>query len=136
MPKNENLSRTFATFRLIGKDLDPDAVTSLLGLEPTRMFRKGDRRGETKVWPHGYWGITSQGTVETTDLAVHIEWLLAQLEPVREQLTSVVRGDVKADVNCFIESGTGHGGPTFSPQLLARIAALNLELGLDIYFAT
>jgi len=136
VPENENVSRTFATFRLIGKDLDPDTATSLLGLNPTRMFRRGDKRGESKVWLHGYWEICSQDVVKTTDLAVHIEWLLEKLEPVREQLGSLIKGEVKADIDCFFESLTGHGGPTFSPRLLARIASLNLELGLDIYFAS
>ncbi|MCC6192133.1 MAG: DUF4279 domain-containing protein [Anaerolineales bacterium] len=136
MAVNQNVSRTFATFRLIGKDVDPDAASNMLGLTPSRAFRKGDPRGESKTWPHGLWTITSQHAVDSTDLARHIEWLLDQLEPVRDQLESLRDGDVKADIDCFFESLTGHGGPTFGPQLLARIASLDLELGLDIYFAT
>src|SRR5437867_8358111 len=100
------------------------------------MFRKGDRRGESKVWPHGYWELSSQDIVKTTDLAVHIEWLLDILETARAPLAALTKGDVKASISCFIESLSGHGGPAFSPMLLGRIASFELELILDIYFAS
>ena len=136
MPENANASRTFATFQLWGKELEPDKVTKALGLTPFKSFKRGDQRTETKKWPHGYWGITSENEVSSTDLALHIEWLLDRLEPAGSQLKMIMaEPSVKSDISCFWESRTGHGGPSFGPKLLGRIAALNLELGLDIYFA-
>ena len=135
MSENANANRTFATFRLWGKELEPGQVTEMLSLTPSKAFKRGDQRTETKRWPHGYWGITSENQVLSTDLALHIEWLIDRLEPVQSQLGRIMAEEgVKADIFCFWESRTGHGGPSFGPKLLKRIAALNLELGLDIYF--
>jgi hypothetical protein len=137
MPENTNANRTFATLRIWSKKLEPDKVTQALHLTPSKAFKRGDRRTEAKEWPHGYWEITSENQIISTDLALHIEWLLDQLEPVRPQLAAIMAEEsVKADIFCFWESRTGHGGPSFSPQLLGRIAALGLELGIDIYFAS
>lgn len=135
MSENANASRTFATFRLWGKDLEPSRVTEMLNLAPSKAFKRGDRRTETNEWPHGYWGITSENQVLSTDLALHIEWLIDRLEPVQSQLAQIMAAEgVQADIFCFWESRTGHGGLIFGPKLLAGMAALNLQLGLDIYF--
>lgn len=136
MRENENVSRTFATFRLWARDLNPDDITQRFRLSPTWAFRRGDKRGQADLWPHGYWEISSQGEVNSTNVALHIEWLLERIEPVREALESMRAEGVQANIVCFWESLTGHGGPIFSPHLMARLAALNLELALDIYFAS
>jgi hypothetical protein len=39
-----------------------------------------------------------------------------------------------ADILCYWVSATGNGGPEFSPEVLARLARLQLRLGFDIYF--
>lgn len=135
MIDNPNASRAFATLRMIGKDLDPDEVTERLGLNPTNSHKQGDVRGHG-TWPQGYWEITSQARVVSTDLALHIEWLLDQIEPVREEFISLISSGIRADMFCFWESQTGNGGPSFKPKLMARLANLDLELGLDIYFAS
>ncbi len=136
MPDNPNASRTWATLRIWGRDLDPDSVTALLGVVPSKSFRRGDQRNPRSVWPHGRWSLTSEGQMTSTDLEAHIQWLLDRIEP-RGAGLAALREDasVKADVFCFWESATGHGGPEFSPALLSRLGALALPLGIDIYFA-
>lgn len=134
MPENENASRAWASFILIGKGLNSNEVTSLFGINPDRAFNQGDPRGADKVWPHGFWELSSQGLVASTDLERHIVWLLDHIEPLQSQLQSVRTNRIRAEISCFWESRTGHGGPSFSPGLLRRIAGLDLELGLDIYF--
>ena len=77
--------------------------------------------------------------IASTDLALHIEWLLDQVEPAKSQLMRLMDEDVQADIFCFWESRADSngiaGGMIFSPTLLGRLAALKLQLGLDIYFA-
>lgn len=136
MSDNPNANRVYATLRLWGKALDPDRVTRLLHLTPSAYHRLGTPRGKKGIWPHAYWEIDSENQVVSTDLALHIEWLLNQIEPVQADFMALRATEIHADIFCFWESLTGHGGPVFSPLLLRRIAALNLTLGLDIYFAS
>lgn len=134
MPKNENTPRIYATFILRGKELDPQVVTEQLGIIPSRSFKRGDKRTEQKRWPHGFWGLTSDERIHSTDLASHIEWVTNQLEPVRQRLLELM--DVKnidAEISCFWILPTSHDGLSLSSELLERIASLGLKLNLDIY---
>jgi len=131
-------SRTGATFRVWGKDLDPDEVTAQLGITPSETFKAGDQRGKSKgaIWKEGHWEISSEDHVSSKVLETHIEWLLDQLEPVHVQFTNLLStGGVSADIFCFWEFSTHNAGIILSPSLIRRLAKLNLELDLDIYFA-
>jgi hypothetical protein len=133
-----NCAETFAALRLYGDDLDPQLVTQALGLSPSESAVKGleivSSSGKKRVAPTGRWILESEGQVESTILEQHIEWLLLQLE-ITKIIPTDIRGVTSADILCYWESATGHGGPQFSPELLGRIAKLRLSLSLDIYFA-
>ena len=90
MPDNPNANRVHAILRIWGKSLDPDQATSLLHLTPSAYHRLGDRRGKKGVWPHAYWGINSENQIISTDLAIHIEWLLNQIEPVQADFMALI----------------------------------------------
>ncbi|NJL22506.1 MAG: DUF4279 domain-containing protein [Leptolyngbyaceae cyanobacterium SM1_3_5] len=129
------LVRTYATFFLVGDTLKPADITARLEITPAVSFQAGDKRGANGVWKHGYWELTSQDQVVSDDLADHLVWLLDQLEAKREQLARLAAEDIQPTISCFWEA-SGSGGPVFSAQLLRRLAALHLELQMDIYFAS
>ncbi len=136
MTDHPNVSRTWATFRVWGKHLNPDEVTYLMGMSPSASHKAGDKRGKSGIHKHGYWGITSQDRVSSRDLEIHLEWLVAQLESVQAQVVELNRNaDTQADIFCFRETESVNAGIVFSPALMGRLAMLNLKLGLDIYFA-
>jgi hypothetical protein len=133
-----SVTRTWATFRIWGKYLDPADVTSRLKITPSRSFKAGDPHGEQGVyqWKHGYWGLTSEERMSSTDLGEHLEWLLDQLEPIKHELQTLIQeSDNRADLFCFWESESINPRLGLNPSILGRIAALNLRLDLDIYFA-
>ena len=134
MPHNPNVGRTWATIRLTDADLDPADVTRRLGIEPTTAFRRGDAFGRGFARTLGSWELTSEGQVATNDLEEHLAWLLDRIEPTSGPFNAVRADGIDADIFCFLET-RGHGGPTFSPHLMGRLAALELVLGLDIYCA-
>lgn len=124
---------TFATFILLEDTLDPDAVTAQLSIQPSKKFKAGDIRAKDRVWEHGYWALTSEGQILGSDLAEHIIWLLEQLEPRREQLAQIEAEGIAPKLACFW-SATEPGGPIFAYELLERLAALHIDVELDIYY--
>lgn len=136
MSNNPNIHRTFATFRIWGTYLNPEDITRRLDIGPSESHNLGDKRGRSGTWSHGYWAIESENHVQSTNLSLHIEWLLNKIEPAQLEVISLINEGFFADIFCFLESSTGHGGPVFNPTLLHRIANLNVELSLDIYFAS
>ncbi len=134
IPEIKKSTRIYATFILRSKELDPQAVTALLGLTPTRCFKRGDKRGEGKEWSHGYWEVSSDGITQSTDLALHIKWLLDQLEPLKIKLMELIAAEsLDAEISCFWILPGGHDGLILQPFLQKQIADLGIKLELDIY---
>jgi hypothetical protein len=141
LDENPNCDRTYASFRLVGDSLDPNAATRALKLQPTLARAKGQellsnsgrppRRQRTAVWL-----LSTDDVIKSTSLERHLRHLLDALEPSAWAIRSLLSEEtVRADFFCYWVSATGHGGPQASPGTLSRIGALNASLGFDFYGA-
>jgi hypothetical protein len=128
-------ARTYATFRILHDNLDPDSVSNDLGLQPTEKWKRGitpdlnDRPPATT----GGWFLTSKTAVQSRDARRHIDWLLNQMEPGAAVIERLRSAGCKTDIFCYWLSTQGHGGPMLSPGTMARLARLGLELSFDAY---
>jgi hypothetical protein len=129
------LDRTAASLRFFGDDLDPDAISGLLGSQPTVAVTKGG------VWQpkHGVEVKARTGSwrrhVERRspgDLDGQIAELLAPLSrdlSVWKDLTTRFYADIFCGL--FLE---GHsGGIGLQPETMAMVGSRGLILSLDIY---
>lgn len=131
--------RTYAELRVYPGDLDPVAITSKLGVEPTSSRTVGttheDSEGTEVTVPTSSWFLSSEGHVDSLDLRRHLDWLLDQLaasgDAVRELAQST---ETDIAVWCTWRSAGGQGGPTLSPRQLMRIARLGIECRFEISF--
>jgi hypothetical protein len=120
---------------LRGRDLDPQRINEILGINAHRSFRRGDHKpgGNTK-WPHGFWMFWSSEQVESPDIMEHIKWLLDQLEPARPQLIELLQDEtIDAEISCFWVMPTTHEEIVLEPELLKRLAQFNVRLELGVY---
>lgn len=131
------------SFRIFGEDLDPDAVTNVLGIRPDSAVRKGEER-DLKVGSRvihlrparqGMWSISSKLPPDNP-LEEHLQGLLALLEPKAEVIRGLAESGCSVDFFCGLFLRDYNDGVTLPPELLSGIAALGAELGLDIYDAT
>jgi hypothetical protein len=127
--------RTYATFRLYHADLDPEDVSTQLGLVPSATQRRGapvpSSRG--RLAPIGGWFLSTKGVIDSRDVRRHVDWLLERLAPRAATLVRYRESGYRADIFCSWYSAQGHGGPALSPPQLALLAKLELEIGFDIY---
>src|SRR5690348_15349357 len=121
----EALPRTmaFATLRFTGDRLDPDRITAILGVQPTKAYRRGERylagpRAGHVTGRTGVWVFATDSVVDSAELDRHIELLVDLIfrAPAREerlkQLHELMSRDaVKADVSCFWRGGPGTRPP-------------------------
>jgi Domain of unknown function (DUF4279) len=129
---NSNCSETYAVLRVVGKDVDPIVLTGAIGLQPFICVRVGDVRPTgTRPRSEGVWSHTTQGVVDSTDLADHLQWLVERLKLDVRKLLPI---DCRFEVQCVWRSATGHGGPTLPAPLLSELSARGLDLDFDIYF--
>lgn len=80
------------------------------------------------------WFLTTQGRLKSKDSRRHIDWLLDKIEPVSEQILALQKQGMSMDINSFWGSSSGNGGPTISPEQMARLVKMNLEVWWDVYF--
>lgn len=113
--------------------IDPDEITTLLGITPTRQRRVVSANGECNA---GHWELSSELVVRSDTLAPHLVWLLDQIEPHATELRRYLEGrDVLADIFC-VWSIVGNQGLVLSPELLSRLTATGLALDIDAYEAS
>ena len=124
------------SLRFLGDDLDLAAVTSALGLKPDVTGRIGeDIAGnpryaiyETNVWVYRY------TEMDNLTFSSHLSEFITRLEDRSEAVRYLVaRPGVTSELFLGFSSGNGQGGFTLPASLLARIAALGLDVTLDLY---
>lgn len=132
MEENPNCAATYASFRLFGPDIHPDAITRVLGISPTFQVAVGDITPKgTRPRTEGIWSISTKGLLQSTNLEAHIAVLLDRLPT---DLRDHVPAGSRCEIACYWLSATGQGGPTLSSAVLARLGAAGIALDFDLYF--
>jgi len=130
------VSKTKASLRIFGDDLDPDEIARALGKEPTRTQRKGGTVGNRKdaksiACTGGWWLHAKDRTPGNLDGQVR-----ELLDGLTEDLA--VWADIHArcsrlNLFCGLFMGEDNQGETLSPETLRALGARNISLELDIY---
>jgi hypothetical protein len=137
MSKNEDPSHVYLHFFLRGKDIDPDEVTQLLGMEPIMKYKLGDRHGKNKemVWKTGLWLFDSKQQSESVDINQQVILLLDQLESVNKQLASILaKGNVYAEIKIIFSLFRRNWDAILSANTITRLAGLNIPLSISIAY--
>jgi uncharacterized protein DUF4279 len=136
--------KAFATLRFSGDRLDPDDISAILRVPPTKAWRKGERyfagpRTGRLVGRTGTWFLATDDLVTSPDLGQHLEFLTAlfsqgpqgeegRLVRLREVMA---RDNLKADVSCFWHGDAGEQPPAISAEKIAKLRALPAEVETD-----
>jgi len=127
------------SLRVRHPSLDPAEFTSALGLNPFRCWRAGEAQTTPKGKPlegrysNSCWTAKLvKGQWPDKSLPVVINELLDQLAPHQGffQRIRTEGGTVEFFIGWFLE---GNSGDVFDCDLLARMAALKIDLSLDVY---
>ena len=123
-----------AAFTVKSFTITPEEVEKLLCIEPTRKHHIGDpvstRNNNVKRKDY-YYCIHSSCSSEQT-MENHLDEILSLLEDKKKEIYSLSKTE---DVCffCGFSSGNGQGGFTLSPEILSRLAGLEVPLSLDLY---
>ncbi|MBZ0112254.1 MAG: DUF4279 domain-containing protein [Thermoanaerobaculia bacterium] len=103
----------------------------ILGLEATRSFRKGDRRGvRSPPYPHDMWAYTPS-VDERSILDLHIQGLWAAIRGRASEIRDLAKC-VTVDVFCTYSSNGPIGGFDISVESLELFKELDIPLGVSI----
>jgi Domain of unknown function (DUF4279) len=127
------VDETRVSLAIYGDDLDPDAVSAVLGCVPSHSHRKGDHRRQTsRPFSTGAWILTVEGKAPSGP-SMLIEELLGRFSsdptfwrPLSEQYRMSVR--------VGIHTGGWNRGFDLTAGVVAALARTGVELGFDLYF--
>ncbi|WP_339214718.1 DUF4279 domain-containing protein [Solibacillus sp. FSL W8-0372] len=115
-------------------DFPTEVVTEMLGVEPTTIWRMGDRINDLRMRSFTAWKYES-GTIETlnTDDALRIilnvfQYKTDTINRIKEKLNLNVRIEL---VITMINGYTP--GLTISPEFSRFASAINASIGMDLY---
>lgn len=114
---------------------DPDEITALVGVAPTRVHRRGDLIGTSRDMrvKADLWTLDLEPTRDVTP-ADQIEHLL-DLVTGRAREVSLLAGRYSAEIACNVYLEAEATPPLwFEAPLLRRIAEMGLTLWFDFFF--
>ena len=140
MPKRV-YSHAYASIRFMGPTLDPLAVTKTLRLPPDHQHRNGEprltrsRNGDVREYEDyraGLWSMSSKEWVESPVLETHVDWLLGEIEPLKDKVRELIEDGI--DVDCFCYSmGASEDSPSLSRATRERAKSLGISIEIDHY---
>jgi hypothetical protein len=137
LAENPQVQESHATFAIYGDNLDADLVSQRLSLEPDIARSKGDSilsRHRPIKQRTGVWLMESASRIDSTSLQRHVEFLLSEIEPRRNEILRICdEYAAQAVIICYWVPASFHGGPMLSSSLLSRIAAVGASLWFEVY---
>jgi len=130
------LKTSAATLRVIGDDLVPQEITSLLGADPTLAHAKGEsligsKTGKVRIAKFGMWQMCVSDR-EPADLDGQIEEIFGKLS-ADNTVWQMIAEKYRVDLFCGLFLGESNEGIVIHPRSLNALAERRIELQLDIY---
>ena len=126
---------TKGTLRISSEVLSVVEIEEALALTPTHSVEKGSKASmrnpasmtrQASVW------MFESGLAEGVPVEDHVEYLLEIAEQHADQLR-LLRSNSKIDLFLGLSAENGQGGFHLGNGLLGRLAALGIDLTLDLY---
>ena len=123
-----------------GVDVDPDVVTTQLGIDPFQTWRRGEQR--VFRWPDGSvrtfsvthdesgWKATASEALRHSPLDEQFDWWIAQLRARAEEVKKLREEGAEIRLNCFAATSEGLVLPS---TLLAELGTWGVDL--DVTFS-
>jgi len=137
MSKGTQMISTKASFRIMGRDLDPSEITNLLHMHPDQFHRCGDphmsQSGRRYAdYTEGLWALHAS-VDETSAIDEQLEALVTKLWKHRDLLQEFRNRGYKIDICVGIFGIDDNMGFVLKNTLLRRIMQLGVDLDLDLY---
>lgn len=130
------LSRAVAALRITDEEgeLDPRAITSALGCEPTRSWLQGETvtsHGHTRTTRFGMWSLHAPETAPA-DLDAQVTAILSRLTD-DESVWAALRVKYNVHLFCGWFMEYGNEGVSIEPETMSALGARGILLDIDLY---
>ena len=126
---------THAWLRIMDENLDPDEITKLLSIPPSKVQFRGDFTSQRPKDPlkNSGWVLSSENLLDSKDSRHHLDWILEQISDRKDVFQIFHNRGYLVDICVRWDSKNGHGGPTLNPDEMKILSDLEIELWFDLY---
>ncbi|MCK6629793.1 MAG: DUF4279 domain-containing protein [Anaerolineae bacterium] len=119
------------TFRFVGDNVNPEMITSRVGLQPSAAHEKGEivKKHPEQVYPTGFWSLDSS-IPSDRPLGEHVEQLLSILE----SKTLILKGLRDIGLVPTFYCGCFITGTTTSVKIKADILQRMADIGASLEY--
>lgn len=133
-PDEENYFHFCASLRIHGDHIPFDEISRTLGVLPTMMRRKGERKGpRSPEYKDDAWHFQPD-VAETEPLDAHLIEILNVVRPHTEYIRSL-KSRFKVDIFCGYRSNCGHAGFEVAHSCLELFNLLEIPFGVSVILA-
>jgi len=121
-------------FELRGSELEPEKITALLGIIPTKTWRVNDLvhpKAGVRRKSNG-WSLKSQ-LDKSAELDEHIKSIFEELQPSWQSLVEICK-QYDALISCAVYRYQQIPSIYFDKDIVRKTAELNAQIDVDIYF--
>jgi Domain of unknown function (DUF4279) len=135
--------KAFVTLRFAGDDLDPDEISAVLPIKPTRAHRKGEEffagpRAGNLYGRTGMWFLATDKLVPSDDLQDHLAFVQKLLSPrpgdtsrIAKLRDILARTHSAAHVTCFWRGEPGEPTPRIPDRFKSAIQSVAADIEAD-----
>src|SRR5574340_1223427 len=119
---------------LIAGNFDPEEITNVLGISPTKSWKKGDLiSGTTIARKFDGWILSAAERSDSNEVEEHIKPLLTKLLPLKDRIAEVYKEfELEAEINCAVYVTDETPVLYMSAVTLREISELNASVDIDI----
>jgi len=123
----------FAWVSVVSDKRSADDISAIVGLQPDRAWKIGDRRGQTSIAEKANgWIVNSRLQNVGFEVEDHIDDLMQRVKPVAEKFAFLPEEDsVTVHVAIYSESRVSMSFERHIPRLISMLAA---RLDIEVYF--
>ena len=132
-------SKIWVELIIDGFEISPNELTSIVGVEPSSITKKGDTfitpKGKTIIEPFNAW-ILKSGCTTSENLEEQIEVLISKLKPFKKEFLEFCK-KYPPDFNIVIHVFKDEAYPYIgfeNRQVIKDLSLLNATFGIDYSF--
>jgi hypothetical protein len=115
-----------------GFDCLPEAITSVLGIQPTRVWFTGDKIGKSNRARSSNGWVLESPLLEEPNSELYIKWLVDRL-PQTLDVLKLVTSKWDAQLSLVFEMVDETPPFNLNPTIISRIGQLGLGIDVDMY---
>ncbi|HEY3912709.1 MAG TPA: DUF4279 domain-containing protein [Stellaceae bacterium] len=140
---NDDSVKTFATLSFSGDDLDPDEISRILEMTPTKAYRKGEKfspgsRSPELIGKTGIWYYSTRRKLCSANPSDHLDKIVGMIFPFADgdrrfrRLRDVMKNKaLQARLTVFWRGPSGMAMPPDPPHIARQLGRLPAAIERD-----